>query len=175
MSDSHAPADAPLVTPFAAALDAELDLSITRVIRAPRALVWRAWADADRLAKWWIPAPMSLRVDRLELVPGGAFVTRMSEDGETFVPHMNVVFVTVEASRRIVFTNAIDADWRPAQPAPVPLTAEFVFTDHPEGTEYRATARHATAADRASHEALGFVEGWGMVTDALAALAESEV
>ncbi|WP_336661639.1 SRPBCC domain-containing protein [Leucobacter sp. USHLN154] len=165
----------PVETPFAAAFDAERDLSITRIIRAPRAIVWRAWTDPDRLARWWIPAPMTARVERLELVPGGALITSMSEGGRAFEPHMNAVFVTVEASKRIVFTNALDAQWRPASPAPVAVTAEFTLTDHPEGTAYRATARHASADDRARHEELGFVDGWTMVTAALAALVEREV
>ncbi|WP_053353590.1 SRPBCC domain-containing protein [Leucobacter musarum] len=157
-------------TPF----DAELDLEVSRIIRAPRAVVWRAWSDPERLAQWWIPGPITTRIDRLELVPGGGFVIRMSEDGTTFVPHMSAVFLAAETARRIVFTNAIDAEWRPVAPAPIALTAEFTFTDHPEGTEYRAIARHVTAQDRQTHADLGFTEGWTAATEGLASIAEGE-
>ncbi len=152
----------------------ELDLTLQRVIRAPRETVWRAWTDPDRLARWWLPAPAVARIDRLELVPGGAFVTRMSEDGAGFVPHIDGVFLAADAGTRIVFTNALDSTWRPARPEPVAMTAEVTFADHPDGTDYRVRVRHGDAADRARHEELGFLDGWGSVTAALADLAEAE-
>ena len=155
-------------------MTSELDLTLQRVIRAPRETVWRAWTDPDRLARWWLPAPAVARIDRLELVPGGAFVTRMSEDGSGFVPHIDGVFLAVDAGTRIVFTNALDSTWRPARPEPVAMTAEVTFADHPDGTDYRVRVRHGDAADRARHEELGFLDGWGSVTAALADLAEAE-
>ena len=35
------------------------DLSISRLIRAPRARVWQAWAEPRNFEKWWIPEPMT--------------------------------------------------------------------------------------------------------------------
>lgn len=158
----------------AAHFDPERDLALQRVIRAPREIVWRAWTDPERLAQWWVPAPTRARVDRLELRPGGAFVTRMSDDGLEFVPHLDAVFLAVEAERRIVFTNALDSTWRPAPPTPVAMTAEITMTDHPVGTSYDVLVRHGTPEDRTRHEDLGFFDGWGSVTAALADLAENE-
>ena len=102
-------------------MNTELDLTLRRVIRAPRRTVWRAWTDPARLERWWLPAPAVARIDRLELQPGGAFVSRMSEDGAVFVPHVDGVFLAVDDAARIVFTNAIDSTWRPAAPAPVAM------------------------------------------------------
>ena len=56
------------------------------------------------------------RVDRLDVRPGGAFVTRLSDDGVEFVPHLDACFLVVDDLERIVFTNAIDSAWRPANP-----------------------------------------------------------
>ena len=155
-------------------LDPDLDLRIERTIRAPRPRVWRAWTDPLELARWWLPAPMHCRVDLLDVVPGGAFVTSMSEDGVTFGPHLDACFLVVEPGERIVFTNALDSRWRPADPSPVAMTAEITFRDHPEGTDYRAVVRHADARSRSLHEQLGFADGWGTVTGQLAALAETQ-
>lgn len=154
-------------------LDPRLDLAIDRVIRAPRAAVWRAWTDADRLRQWWVPAPTIARVDHLDVRPGGAFVTSMSDDGKLFQPHMDCIFLTVDPETRLVFTNAIDSAWRPATPAPVPMTAEIILADHPDGTDYRVIVRHGRPADRDLHEELGFFDGWGSVTAALAQLVET--
>lgn len=69
-------------------MNPDLDLSIERIIRAPKA-VWEAWINPECLAQWWIPASKVCRVERLEVRPGGAFVTRMSDDGAGFVPHLD--------------------------------------------------------------------------------------
>jgi uncharacterized protein YndB with AHSA1/START domain len=151
----------------------DLDLALARVIRAPRATVWSAWTDPALLERWWVPAPARSRVDRLDVRPGGGFVTRLSEDGDHFVPHIDGCFIVVDDLERIVFTNAIDSAWRPASPGPVAMTAEIIFGDHPDGTDYQVVVRHGDPADRARHEKLGFADGWGSVTDQLARLVES--
>jgi uncharacterized protein YndB with AHSA1/START domain len=152
----------------------DLDLSLQRVIRAPRAAVWSAWTDPARFEEWWVPAPTVCRVDRLEVQPGGALVTRMSDDGVDFVPQLDASFLVVDELARIVFTNAIDSAWRPANPAPVLMTAEITLSDHPDGTDYRVVVRHGDPAARARHEELGFFDGWGSVTKQLAVVAESQ-
>ena len=156
-------------------MNPDLDLSLQRVIRAPLATVWRAWTDPSRLERWWVPAPIVARVDRLEVRPGGAFVTSMSDDGDAFVAQVDASFLVVDEHERLVFTNAIDSRWRPSNPAPVAMTAEITFGEHLEGTDYRVVVRHGDPAARARHEQLGFVDGWGSVTAQLATLVEGEV
>ncbi|MEV0153928.1 SRPBCC domain-containing protein [Micromonospora sp. NPDC050686] len=155
-------------------MNPDLDLTVERVIRAPRAAVWSAWTDPSRFEKWWVPAPARCRVDRLDVRPGGGFVTRLSDDGVEFAPHMDATFLVVEEFERIVFTNAIDSAWRPANPTPVAMTAEITLNDHSDGTDYRVVVRHGDPAARARHEALGFADGWWSVTKQLAVVAESE-
>lgn len=154
-------------------MNPDLDLSLDRVIRAPRKRVWDAWTDPASLARWWIPSPLRCRVEELDVRAGGAFVTRMSEDGRTFVPHLDACFLVVEDCERIVFTNALDSAWRPANPQPVAMTAEVVLRDHPDGTDYRVVVRHGDPASRERHADLGFADGWGTVTAQLARIAES--
>jgi uncharacterized protein YndB with AHSA1/START domain len=84
------------------------------------------------------------------------------------------VFLVAEEGSRLVFTNAVDSAWRPATPQPVSMTAEITFDDHPDGTLYRAVVRHGDPAVRDRHEELGFFDGWGAVTQALAELAEGD-
>ncbi len=153
-------------------MNPDLDLGFDRVVRASRADVWNAWTDPALLASWWLPAPMKCRVEQLDAVAGGAFVTSMSEDGIDFVPHVDACFLAVDAGERIVFTTAVDSRWRPAAPDPVTMTAEITLHDHPDGTDYRVLVRHGDAASRARHEELGFFDGWGAVTQQLAGLVE---
>lgn len=158
----------------AATIDPTLDLVVERVMHAPRSTVWRAWTEPALLERWWTPAPTVSRVDTLDVRPGGGFVTQMSEDGRSFVPHTDTVFLVVEDERRLVFTNAVNSSWRPARPDPVSMAAEIVLEDHPDGTAYTAVVRHGDPAQRQLHEDLGFFDGWGAVTEALASLVEHE-
>ena len=153
-------------------MNPDLDLTLQRVIRAPRAVVWRAWTEPSQLEQWWVPAPAVARVDRLEARPGGAFVTRISEDGVEFGPHMDASFLVVDDRERLVFTNAVDSRWRPTRPDPIAMVAEIVLRDHPDGTDYRVVVRHGDPAARARHEELGFFDGWGAVAGQLAAFVE---
>ena len=150
--------------------DAARDLAISRVIKAPRHAVWNAWTNPDQLAQWWVPAPARCQVTELELRPGGSFVTRISEGGAAFSPHLSACFLAVDHLERLVFTNALVGGWRPAeQPF---MTAIITLRDHPRGTDYAAHVMHRNAADRDTHEKLGFHDGWGTVAQQLAALVE---
>ncbi|MCS5734123.1 SRPBCC family protein [Herbiconiux daphne] len=148
----------------------ELDLVISRVIAAPREVVWRAWTDPASFEQWWVPAPAACRVVAMELRPGGAFTTEIREPGGEFGAHITGCFLAIDDLERIVWTNALVEGWRPAE-EPF-LTAEITFRDHPEGTEYAARAMHKSPGDAAQHAELGFFDGWGAVTAQLAALAQ---
>lgn len=158
---------------MSADFDPRLDLRIARVIRAPRAIVWRAWADPARFEKWWVPAPARCQVVRMQIKPGGAFETLISERGEAFAPHISGCFLAADEERRIVFTNALTGGWRPAENAF--MTAVITLADHADGTDYAAHVMHRNDADRAMHEEMGFCDGWGTVAAQLAALVEREV
>ncbi len=148
----------------------ELDLTISRIIKAPRSTVWRAWTDPKRFEQWWIPAPALCRVVAMDLKPGGAFVTQMSEDGEPFSPHLDACFLAVDDEERIIFTNALTGGWRPAEQPFV--TAVITLRDHAQGTDYVARAMHKSQADRDKHAELGFHDGWGTVIAQLARMVE---
>ena len=53
------------------------DLVISRLVRAPRAKLWKAWTDPHLLKEWWCPKPWTTEVRAFELRPGGAFYTFM--------------------------------------------------------------------------------------------------
>jgi uncharacterized protein YndB with AHSA1/START domain len=149
----------------------ELDLAVARVIAAPRSAVWSAWADPASFEKWWVPAREICRVRDMDLRPGGSLRTEISGDGADFRPHLTGCFLAVEELERIVFTDALVGGWRPAETSF--MTAVIAMKDHPDGTEYTATAMHRNSPDRDRHEKLGFHDGWGTVTRQLAELVES--
>ena len=78
------------------------------------------------------------------------------------------VYLAVEPGRRVVSTDALDADWNPRAPNMVRIDE---FAAEGNGTLYTATARHWTAEAKAQHEAMGFDAGWGASADQLAEVA----
>jgi len=60
------------------------EFTITRVLDAPRHLVWRAWTDPEQLAKWFGPRGFSTPLDgiSMDVRPGGTIeFVMVSEDG----------------------------------------------------------------------------------------------
>jgi uncharacterized protein YndB with AHSA1/START domain len=148
----------------------DLDLIISRIIPASRSIVWSAWTERANFEQWWVPAPAKCRVLEMDLQPGGSLLTQICEDEGEFMPHFNGCFLAIDELERIVFTNSLIADWRPA--AEPFMTAVITLKDHPRGTEYVAHVMHRNKADRDTHEEMGFHDGWGTVTRQLAELAE---
>jgi uncharacterized protein YndB with AHSA1/START domain len=62
---------------------AEQQITITRVLDAPRELVFRAWTDPDQVAKWFGPEGFDTPRDSVEidLRVGGRFNLRMVQEG----------------------------------------------------------------------------------------------
>lgn len=150
-------------------LNTEADLTVSRIIKAPRSAVWAAWSDPGHLAKWWAPAPVVTVVHTLDLRPGGAFDTTMrmpdgSEHGS------EGCFLDVVENERIVFTDALRGGWRPNEESF--FSAIITMEDHPEGTKYTAVALHKNDEDRRKHAEMGFVDGWGTCIEQLGKLAE---
>jgi uncharacterized protein YndB with AHSA1/START domain len=143
------------------------ELVLTRLIDAPRDKLYRAWTDAELLKQWFAPLPYTTPVAELDVRPGGANRIVMRGPDGNDLPNRGVYLEVVE-NERLVFTDAYTKAWEPS-PKPF-MTVILTFEDEAGKTRYTARVRHWTAADRETHEKMGFHEGWGRCTDQLAAL-----
>ena len=88
-------------------LDPNLDLSISRLLRARRDAIWRCWTEPELLREWWCPSPWTTEVRAFDLRPGGAFHTFMrGPDGGT--SDNPGCFLEIVPGRRIVFTDDLE-------------------------------------------------------------------
>lgn len=141
--------------------DHQLDLEITRILKAPRAKVWRAWSDPEIIKQWWCPRPWVTEVRAFDFRSGGAFHTFMSgPDGGT--SDNPGIFLEVAPMERIVWTSMLTAGWRPASPW-LAMTGIFLLEDEGAHTRYTARCLHKDDADRKQHEEMGFFDGWGIM------------
>jgi uncharacterized protein YndB with AHSA1/START domain len=150
-----------------AAPTSDRELVLTRIIDAPREKVFRAWTDPELLKQWFAPLPYTTPVAELDVRPGGANLVVMRDPDGNDLPNRGVYLEVVE-NERLVFTDAYTRAWEPSE-RPF-MTVVLTFEDEGGRTRYTARARHWTAADRETHEKMGFHEGWGQCTDQLAAL-----
>lgn len=144
------------------------DLTVSRVINVPRAVIWRAWMDPEHFVRWWAPSPVVTTVHEHDLRAGGSFRNTMrTPDGHEYPTHG--CFLDVVPRERIVFTDALEGGWRPsAQPF---FTAIITMDEHPDGTLYTARALHKDDAHRDRHLEMGFEGGWRTAMNQLARVA----
>jgi uncharacterized protein YndB with AHSA1/START domain len=146
------------------------DLSITRTIPAPRAVVWRCWTEPELLKQWYCPKPWQVTKAEIDLRPGGRMNSVFEgPDGEI---HDNKgIFLEIAHLERLIFTDAFSEGFMPKNGAPF-MTGFVHLADAPEGgTIMHWGARHWTAEDKAKHEAMGFHGGWSAAAAQLAELA----
>jgi uncharacterized protein YndB with AHSA1/START domain len=89
------------------------EIVVTRVLPAPRELVWKAWTDPDHLARWWgargwSTAPSDVKLD---VRPGGAFRVGSRSDGDGAEMTTVGVFREVVPPERLVLEESSDDAW----------------------------------------------------------------
>lgn len=145
-------------------LDPATDLTFTRILAVPRALVWECWTDPRHIPHFFVPRPHKVTACEIDLRVGGRFNTTFEVEGN--VMENTGVWLEVVPQTRLVFTDAYSEGWKPA-PEPF-MTAILDLADTPDGgTSYTATARHRSPEARENHESMGFHEGWGTVATQL--------
>ncbi|HEV2689130.1 MAG TPA: SRPBCC family protein [Bryobacteraceae bacterium] len=87
------------------------EVVVTRVVDAPRRLVFEAWTKPEHLSRWMLGPPgWTMPVCEMDLRPGGEwhFVWRKSDGAEM---EMRGVYKEVVPSERVVSTESWGGDW----------------------------------------------------------------
>jgi uncharacterized protein YndB with AHSA1/START domain len=146
-----------------------MEMEITRLIRAPRSLVWQAWTDADKLQQWWGPQHFTNPRCEIDLRPGGPIrIDMRAPDGIVFP--MSGEFEQIVPAERLVFlTSALDE-----QGEPIFVNRNTVlFREVDGGTEISIHTVVIEATPHAMQYLKGMREGWTSSLDKLAAFTES--
>jgi uncharacterized protein YndB with AHSA1/START domain len=84
----------------------DLDLTITRVLDAPRELVFEVWTNPDHLAKWFGPSGFTVPSCTLKLVEGGAWRICIHSEAERMERWCRGVYHEIVRPERLVFSFA---------------------------------------------------------------------
>lgn len=87
-----------------AAGEAPKELILTRILGAPRGLVFKVWTDAKHLAEWWGPRKFTNPVCEIDARPGGLIRIDMRGPDGMIYP-MKGVFHEIVEPERLVFTS----------------------------------------------------------------------
>ncbi|RYG40089.1 polyketide cyclase [bacterium] len=130
---------------------------MSRLVDAPRELIYKAWTTPELLMKWFVPKPWSLARAEIDPRPGGVFLSVMQDpDGKEY-PNEGVFLEC--GPDKIVFTDAFTRGW---MPNPDPFMVAIVTFEEEDGkTLYTARVRHWTVEAKEKHEQMGFHDGWG--------------
>lgn len=127
------------------------EILLTRVLDAPRELVFKVWTTPEHVAQWWGPRGFTATVHDLDLRPGGTWNFIMhAPDGTDFVNR--VEYIEVVPPERLVYWHGGGED-DPSDPFHVTIT----FDD--EGGKTRLTMKSVFS----TVEQFEFVKGFGAI------------
>jgi len=147
---------------------------IERIIRAPRAIVFEAWANPDHLARWYAPHGCTIEIRTYDFREGGAFQTCIhTPDGKGCWCHG--AFREIVDTERIVFSmevcdaggnprTAIEAGMHPDWPDETVVTVTFEALGETTRLTLHQTVSEALAKETGAHPS------WLQMLDQLDAL-----
>lgn len=135
------------------------ELVITRLLDAPRELVFKVWTDPKHVARWWGPRDYPAKSVQMDVRPGGMWRHCLqSTDGGTDL-WLGGVFREIVAPERLVFTFA----WEEEGERGLETVVTVTFAD--QNGKTLMTFRQAPFQSDNEHD--GHRYGWGSSFDRL--------
>ncbi len=144
--------------------EANRTLQLERTFDAPIQLVWKAWTQAEHIAKWWAPKGMNVDVVEHDFRVGGTWKYVMPmPDGNEFVSEGEYLEIVEES--KIVST----ANFRPMTEG---IVIHALFEKNGDKTNFTFKVVHETEEYCIQQEKMGFYNGWGSTFERLATFVE---
>ncbi|NCI45223.1 SRPBCC family protein [Sediminibacterium soli] len=122
--------------------NADRELRFSRLLNAPRELVFKVWTSPEHVAKWWGPEGFTNTIHEMQVAPGGKWLLTMhGPDGRDY-PN-TILYREVIAPEKLSWWHGSD---EPGDPNGFEVTVEF----EDRGAQTLLTMRmlFATAAAR---------------------------
>lgn len=125
-------------------------LAITRVLGAPRTLVFDAFTDPEHIGLWWGPDGFTTTTHAIDMRPGGEWRFVMhGPDGTDYDNH--IIYNTIEPIERLTYTHVDAADGT----SPV-FSSTITFADEADGARTRVTMSILLPTQAARDEVAGY-------------------
>jgi uncharacterized protein YndB with AHSA1/START domain len=147
--------------------DLEREVTITRIVDAPPALVFEAWTDPKHMAQWWGPKGFTNPVCELDVRPGGALYILMRAPDGTEHPMTGTFHEIIEPERLVFTAVAVDGKGKALLEALTTVT----FVEQSGMTRLTVQASAVGLVDLAARMLEGMEQGWTQSLERLAQLA----
>ena len=147
--------------------NADREIALSRLVDAPRELVWDAWVKPEHVAKWWGPDGFTNTVHEMSVKPGGVWRVTMHGPDGTDYPN-KIVFKEVKRPELLTYFHCDDGD-----DAGVAFDSTVTFEE--KGGKTLVTLRVTLASSQERErliEEVGALEGGKQTLGRLAAYAE---
>jgi len=139
---------------------ANREIVTSRVIDAPRELVFAAFTEREHVEKWWVPKGTTTH--EWNAKPGGLWRYSMPTRGGAPQP-FRVKFIEIARPERLVYDYGTDTD-----DAAEPVRTHVTFEEENGKTKITLQLLFATAAEREKAVKYGAIVGAMMALDSLA-------
>lgn len=130
---------------------ADREIVVTRLIDAPRELVFAAFTEQAHIEQWW--APKEATTHEMDVKPGG--VWRYSQPGRDGAQYPAIItFIELDSPTRLVYDYGADA-----ANAPDPVRTTVTFAEEDGKTKVTLQLMFATAVVRKQAVKYGAIVG----------------
>lgn len=147
----------------------ENELVLTRLLKAPRQLVWKAWTQPEHLIKWWGPYGFTNTFHEIEVKEGGVWRFIMHGSDGTDYPN-RIIFTEVSPFDRLRYNHDSDKD---VADDPHAFKAVVTFEDREGNTQITLRMITSSVAQAEAMRKFGAVEGGNQTLDRLAQYLET--
>lgn len=139
---------------------ADREIVVTRVIDAPRELVFAAFTEREHIEGWW--APQGATTHEMDVKPGGVWRYSQPARGGS-VNLVKIEFIELARPERLVYDYGSDAE-----NAPEPVRTTVTFEEDGGKTQVTLQLQFATAAERKQAVKYGAIVGAMQALETLA-------
>jgi uncharacterized protein YndB with AHSA1/START domain len=130
---------------------ADREIVVTRLLDAPRELVFAAFTEREHVVNWWVPKGTTIH--EYDGQPGGRWrYTMPGPEGEQYP--FQIRFIEIDKPARLVYDYGVDEAG-----APEPVRTTVTFADENGRTRVTLQLMFATAAARDEATQYGAVAG----------------
>ncbi len=139
---------------------ADREIVVTRLIDAPRELVFAAFTEREHIEQWW--APKGATTQEMDVHPGGSWrYSQPARDGSLNL--FKIKFIELDSPTRLVYDYGVDA-----RNASEPVRTTVTFEDQDGRTKVTLQLQFATAVERKQAVKYGAIVGAMQALETLA-------
>lgn len=147
-------------TTAAGADTSDREIVLTRLLDAPRELVFKVWSEPEHVARWWGPRGFTITTHSMNVTPSGTWRFDMHSAEHGDFPNQ-IVYLEVVPPERMVYSHG-----EPGAPEDFRVTVTFDNQDGKTLLTMRSVFPTAAARDHVVKE-FGAIEGGKQTLDRL--------